>query len=99
MNTVSSNRKYIVIGTFLVVGLAFLCRLFYIQVVDDSYKLLANNNFRRFVTQYPSRGLIYDRTGKLLVYNEPIYDLMVTPKLAKNIDTAQFCKLLGITND
>ena len=99
MNHVSSNRKFIVIGTFIAVGFAFLCRLFYIQIVDDSYKLLANNNFRRFVTQYPSRGLVYDRTGKLLVYNEPIYDLMVTPKLAKNIDTTEFCKLIGITKE
>ena len=99
MNTASSNRKFTVIAIFLVVGFAFLCRLFYIQIIDDSYTLLANNNFRRFVTQYPSRGSIYDRKGKLLVYNEPIYDLMITPKLAKNIDTAEFCKLIGITKE
>ncbi|MEI6815011.1 MAG: penicillin-binding protein 2 [Bacteroidota bacterium] len=95
----SGNRKLIIIGIFLVVGLAFLSRLFYIQIIDKSYKLSAENNFLHHVTQYPSRGMIYDRKGKLLVYNEPIYDLMVTPKLVKVIDTMEFCRLVGISKE
>jgi penicillin-binding protein 2 len=65
-------------------------------VIDDSYKLSANNNVIRLVTDYPARGLIYDRKGKLLVYNEPVYDLMIIPKQAKNIDSIQLCNLIGI---
>ena len=72
-------------------------RLFYIQVVDDSYKLSANNNVIRLITDFPARGLIYDRKGKLLVYNEPVYDLMIIPKQAKNIDSLELCNLIGIT--
>ena len=72
-------------------------RLFYIQVVDDSYKLSANNNVIRPITDFPARGLIYDRKGKLLVYNEPVYDLMIIPKQAKNIDSLELCNLIGIT--
>lgn len=72
-------------------------RLFYIQVIDDSYKLSANNNVIRAVTDFPARGLIYDRKRKLLVYNEPVYDLMIIPKQAKNIDSLELCNLIGIT--
>ena len=72
-------------------------RLFYIQVVDDGYKLSANNNVIRPITDFPARGLIYDRKGKLLVYNEPVYDLMIIPKQAKNIDSLELCSLIGIT--
>jgi penicillin-binding protein 2 len=72
-------------------------RLFYIQVIDEGYKASADNNVLRYVTEYPARGLVYDRKGNLLVYNEAVYDLMVTPKQAKNIDTAEFCSLVGIS--
>ncbi len=94
-----SERKYIIIGVFLVVGLAFISRLFYIQVIDDSYKLDARNQAFRYATEFPIRGYVYDRNNKLLVYNEAAYDLMVLPKEVKNIDTADFCRLLGITKD
>ena len=92
------NRKYVVLAIFLIVCLIFLGRLFYIQVIDDSYKLSATNQALRHVTQYPVRGLIYDRNGNLLVYNEAAYDLMVLPRGIKNLDTAAFCKTLGITD-
>ena len=74
-------------------------RLFYIQVIDKSYELSANNNVLRLVIDYPSRGLIYDRNGKLLVFNEPVYDLMIIPKQAKDIDTVELCKLIGISKE
>ncbi|MFH1120566.1 MAG: penicillin-binding protein 2 [Bacteroidota bacterium] len=96
-NRTLSSRKQTVIAIFLVIGFIYLVRLFYIQVIDKSYTLSANNNVLRYVTQYPARGLIYDRNGKLLVYNEAVYDLMVTPMQVKEIDTAEFCKLLEIT--
>ena len=94
-----SSRRYVVIGIFVVVGLVYLCRLAYLQIFDDTYAELANRNALRYVTQYPSRGLIYDRNGKLLVYNEAVYDLMVIPRQVKNIDTLEFCNLLKITKE
>lgn len=90
------SREQTVIAIFLVIGVIFITRLFYIQVIDDSYALSANNNVLRYVTQYPARGLIYDRNGKLLVYNEAVYDLMVLPAQVKEIDTVEFCNLLQI---
>ena len=92
------NRKFVILSIFLTIVLVFLGRLFYIQVIDDSYKLSANNQALIYVTQYPVRGLIYDRKGELLVYNEVAYDLMVVPKRVKNLDTLSFCKLMGISD-
>ena len=92
------NRKFVILSIFLTIVLVFLGRLFYIQVIDDSYKLSANNQALMYVTQYPVRGLIYDRKGELLVYNEAAYDLMVVPKRVKNLDTLSFCKLMGISD-
>src|SRR3954462_2023761 len=92
-----SDRKFIIIGVFILVGLAYMSRLFYIQVIDDTYKLDARSQAFRNTTDYPARGNIYDRNGKLLVYNEAAYDLMVLPKQVKNIDTLALCNLIGIT--
>lgn len=94
-----SDRKFVIAAIFIFIGLVFLLRLFYIQVLDDDYKLSANNNVLRYVTQYPARGLIYDRDGELLVYNEAAYDLMVTPRQVKDLDTQNFCTTLGITKE
>ncbi len=94
-----SDRKYIIIGVFILVGLAYISRLFYIQVINDSYKLDARNQAFRYKTEFPNRGYIYDRNNKLLVYNEAAYDLMVLPKEIKNIDTTDLCQLLGITKE
>lgn len=99
MNKSYSNRKYIIISIFIIVGVIFLVRLFLLQVLDNEYKLSAQNNVLRYVTQYPARGLIYDRNGELLVYNEAAYDLLVIPKQVKNIDTTELCKLLKINKD
>ncbi len=95
---VSQGRSAVILLIFFAVGFIFLMRLFSIQILDDSYKVSADDNAIRKVTEYPARGLIYDRNGKLLVFNEPVYDLMIIPKQAKNIDTAEFCKLVGITS-
>ncbi len=94
-----SGRQQVIILIFLSIGIIFLFRLFYIQIIDDSYKLSADNNVLRYVTQFPSRGLIYDRNDKILVYNQPAYDLMIIPKQVKEIDTIDFCQLINITKD
>lgn len=99
MKNTLSSRRFIVMGIFITVGIIYAIRLLFLQVFDDSYAQLANRNALRFVTQYPSRGLIYDRNGKLLVYNELVYDLMVVPRQVKPLDTALFCELVGITKD
>jgi penicillin-binding protein 2 len=93
------ERMYILVTIVVVIAVVFLIRLFYIQVLDDSYRLSADNNVLRYVTQFPARGLIEDRNGQLLVYNEAAYDLMVIPRQAKNPDTLVMCKILGITKD
>ncbi|MDO9186490.1 MAG: penicillin-binding protein 2 [Bacteroidia bacterium] len=94
-----SERKYIIAGVIILIGLIYIFRLFYIQVIDDSYKLDARNQAFRYNTEFPVRGYIYDRNNKLLVYNEAAYDLMVLPKKIKNLDTMDFCNLVGITKD
>lgn len=91
------NRKYVIMALILLASLVLLIRLFVIQVVKDTYRLSADNNVLRYVTQYPARGLIYDRNKKLLVYNQAAYDLMVVPAQVTGIDTAEFCNLLEIS--
>lgn len=92
-----NERRFVIIGIFIAVGVLFVAKLFYLQVIDDSYLVSANRNTLRYITQYPARGLIYDRNGKLLVYNEATYDLMVIPNEIKNLDTSEICNLFGIT--
>lgn len=72
-------------------------RLFYLQAVDRKYISLAKNNAIKEVDVYPTRGMVYDRKGELIVYNEAIYDLMIIPRQAKNIDTVRLAELLGFT--
>lgn len=93
------NRKYIIIAFIILGAVILLTRLFFIQVVDKSYRFSAENNVLRAVVQYPARGLIYDRNGKLMVYNQAAYDLMVIPAQTTSLDTLSFCELLGITKE
>ena len=93
-----SQRKYVIGSIFILVALIILIKLFIIQIVDDSYKHSSDSNTLRYITQYPSRGKIYDRNGELLVYNDAVYDLMIIPSQAKKIDTAALCKLLNINH-
>ena len=93
------ERKYVLIAGVLFVALVFIARLFWIQVVDDRWKVEAANMAERKVVVYPSRGLVYDRKEKLLVANTPVYDLMVVPKEVKEFDTAAFCRLISVTPD
>jgi penicillin-binding protein 2 len=92
-------RQRTLLIIFITVAFIYLCRLFYLQIIDDSYFLSAQNNVLQEQTIYPARGLIYDRNGELLVYNDAIYDLSVMPEQIKNLDTLAFCEVLGITKE
>lgn len=97
MNRNLSERKLVIIAIYIIVGFIFAARLFYIQVIDESYVVYAESNVLRKNTIYPNRGVIFDRKGKLLVYDEAAYDLLVIPRQVKEIDTSEFCRLLEIT--
>lgn len=92
----NENRKYIIRIAVILVAATFLIKLFSIQVIDEEYKTAAESNIIHAVTEYPYRGLIFDRNGELLVYNEPIFDLEVVPKEAYIEDTVMFSSMLGI---
>jgi penicillin-binding protein 2 len=83
----------------IVVGVILLTKLFFLQVVDPTYKLKARNNVVKKKTEYPSRGLMYDRNGKVMVYNDPVYNIMVTTNNVKSVDTMALCQLLDVTRD
>lgn len=92
-----SIRRYYISAAIIIVALALLIRLFYLQIIEDSYKQYAYSNSQRVVVQYPARGLIYDRNGKLVVSNRASYDLMVVPGQVRAFDTTELCSLLSIT--
>ena len=94
-----SVRQIIIGGIFTLVFFIYLIRLFYIQIIDNTYKLSADNNSQRYVTQYPSRGLIFDRNGKLMVCNEAAYDIMINPQELRAFDTTEFSSVLGISKE
>jgi penicillin-binding protein 2 len=95
----SNSNRIILIIIFCCVGLIYIVRLVFLQLLDDSYLRSAQSNVLQEQTIYPARGLVYDRNGELLVYNDAIYDLMVTPEQVKKIDTLEFCRVLGITKE
>ncbi|GLU56730.1 penicillin-binding protein 2 [Dyadobacter frigoris] len=90
------NRRFVIIGFFALIGFIYLFRLFYLQVLDESYSIESSSNSIKRVIEVPFRGQIYDRNGKLIVYNTPVYDLLVTPYKVKVDDTLRFCRVLGI---
>lgn len=94
-----SNQRLVILGIFTAVALIFLIRLYYVQVVNESYTISANNNVLRYLTDYPARGMIYDRKGRIMAFNQAVYDLMVIPKQVKDLDTAEFCRLLDIEKE
>lgn len=95
----TSNKKFIFIAIFSFFGLAFILQLVYLQLIDENYKRYATANAIRRIVQFPARGAIFDRNGKLLVSNEVSYDLMIVPKMVNELDTAEFCRLTEITMD
>ena len=93
------NRRYVIIGAVVLLVLIFIARLFYLQVVENDYKAWADSNAFLKKTLYPSRGIIYDRNGKLLVYNQPAYDVMLIMREVQPFDTLDFCKILSISRE
>ena len=89
-----TKRPFIIAGSVVLVVLIFIIRLFWLQVIDQSQKAKADSNALLRQVIYPSRGLIYDRNGKLVVYNTPEYDLMMIPKDVTPFDTVDFCNTL-----
>ncbi|MBL3656856.1 penicillin-binding protein 2 [Fulvivirga sediminis] len=93
----NESRKNIIQMVIVAVAVIFLVKLFSIQVLDDKYAQAATSNIIHKVIEYPYRGTIRDRNGKLIVYNTPQFDITITPKEVKVLDTAKFCKLFEIT--
>ena len=92
-------RRNIIAFIIVLVAVIFLVKLFLIQVVSTDYTPAATNNVVRRITQYPARGLIYDRNGELLVYNQAAYDIMVNPQHLGAFDTSEFCQILNIEKE
>ena len=92
-------RKVLFPTMIIVATILIVIRLFYLQIINDTLKLKSDNNAIKIKYDYPERGYIYDRTGKLMVANQPSYDIMVIPKDVKQIDTTEFCSLLAITKE
>lgn len=92
-------RKSILPTIIIIASITIVLRLFYLQVIDDTLKLKSDNNAIKIIYDYPERGYMYDRNGELLVANQPSYDIMVTPREIKKIDTIEFCKLLNIPKE
>ena len=94
-----SYRKNIISTIVIVVCGIYLVRLFNMQILDDSYQHQALQNSRRIEVQYPARGLIFDRNGKLLVENQSAYDLMVIPRQIQPFDTLELLSVLGLEKE
>lgn len=93
------NRKNKLLIGLCTAALILLAKLFSIQILDDKYKLAAENNSLVYNTIYPTRGIIHDRHGKILVGNKMAYDLMVTPREVEPFDTVAFCKALDVSEE
>ena len=94
------NRRYVIGGVATLIVVIYIIRLFMLQITSDDYKKSADSNAFLKKIEYPSRGGIYDRKGRLLVYNQPAYDIMVVMNEAKDhLDTLDFCQALNITRE
>ncbi|MBA3985204.1 MAG: penicillin-binding protein 2 [Flavobacteriales bacterium] len=92
-------KKLLLFSLVIFSGIIFTARLLYLQVFDNSFQEMSEINAVSVVYDFPQRGYIYDRHGKLLVANQPSYDVMVIPKDVKNLDTIEFCKMLQISKE
>ena len=91
------KRKYVIGMAAVVIVLIYVIRLFDLQIMTDDYKKNADSNAFLNKIQYPSRGAIYDRNGKLLVFNQPAYDITFVPREVTQLDTLDLCRALNIT--
>jgi len=93
------KRKYVICGFIILIAIIYGVRLFNLQIADAKYKRSADSNAFLRKTIYPSRGLIYDRNGELVVFNQPAYDVMLIPRDVQEFDTVSFCNALNITRE
>lgn len=91
------KRKYVIGGFLVVIAIVYAIRLFDLQLQDERYKKSADSNAFLEKTVFPSRGLMYDRNGELVVYNQPAYDVMIIPRDVQPFDTVDFCNTIHIT--
>jgi len=91
------KRRYVIGGFIVIIAMIYIFRLVSLQVFDSKYKEYADSNAFLRKAVYPSRGIIYDRDGRLVVYNQPAYDVMMIPRDVKEFDTLDFCRALNIT--
>ncbi len=93
------GKKNVLILGVIVVALIYLVQLFYLQIIDQEYKITAGNNAYRYDIRYPARGLIMDRNKKILAGNETAYDIMITPYEVKSFDTTDLCRIFDLDID
>jgi len=94
-------RKILLPTIIIAAAILITARLFYLQILDDTYIKKSENNAIKIKYEYPERGYIYDRNGKLMVANQPSYDIMVTPNdmPREGVDTLEICRLLNIDKE
>ena len=95
----NEGRGRILQVVFVLIGLSFLIKLFFIQVGDNRYADMADSNAILRKIDYPVRGLIKDRNGKLLVFNTPEFDLQVVYREIENFDSTRFCEVFSLTQE
>lgn len=93
------NRRFVIGGIVIAIIAVFIVRLFSLQILSKEYKEQGDNNAFLNKTIYPSRGVIYDREGRLLVFNQPAYDVLVCMREVSDLDTLAFCQALNITKE
>ena len=93
-NSALTSRMFVVLIVVIIIS-----RLFYLQVIEDSYKRYSNKNSVRKVVRYPSRGDVFDRNGVPIAQNKEAYDLMVVPREMKAFDTLRVCSIIGVNHD
>ena len=92
-----AKRRWVIVAFLLVIAVIFAVRLWDLQLHDMKYKESADSNAFLKKTIYPSRGLIYDRNGELVVFNQPAYDVMIIVHDAVDFDSVGFCNTLGLS--
>jgi penicillin-binding protein 2 len=94
------NRRFVIGGVAIFIVVVYIIRLFMLQITSDDYKKSADSNAFLKKIEYPSRGVIKDRNGKLMVYNQPAYDVMVVMnEVGSHLDTLELCEALNITKE
>ncbi|MBQ3723863.1 MAG: penicillin-binding protein 2 [Bacteroidales bacterium] len=94
----NNRTTKLLIGLGVAAGVLII-KLFVIQILNDKYKRDASNNSMVYDVIYPTRGIIYDRNGKIIVGNTVSYDILVTPREVQPFDTVQLASSLGVSPD